>query len=108
MPVYSISPNPDRGLQERRTRYRYSVFERKLIFDKTRIYSRSFIVLKNQYDVIVYFTSYHNYVDAYEKGVCIPLASDAKTKMRYICAMLNYILIDNYESCGIGFRCSLC
>ncbi len=102
MPVYSISPNSDRGLQERRTRYRYSVFERKLIFDKTRIYSRSFIVLKNQYDVIVYFTSYHNYVDAYEKGVCIPLASDAKTKMRYICAMLNYILIDNYESFGIS------
>lgn len=102
MPVYSLNSNADQEFHDRRTRYRYSVFEHKLVFNETRAYSRSFIVLKNQYDVIVHFTCYHNFIDAYEKGVCIPLASDAKAKMRYICAMLNYILIDNYGEFGIG------
>jgi len=67
-----------------RSRYRYTVFEHKLIFDVTNTYTRSFIVLKNQYDVIVYFTSFHNYLDAYEKGVYIPLTSDVKEKMHYV------------------------
>ena len=102
MPVYSLNPSVDQELRNRKTRYRYSVFEHTLVFDETRVYPRSFIVLKNQYNVIVHFTCFHNYVDAYEKGVCIPLASDAKAKMRYICAMLNYILIDHYEEFGAG------
>jgi integrase len=58
-------------------------------------------VLKNQYNVIVHFTCLHNYIDVYARGVCAPLTGDAKTKMHYVCAMLNYILIDNYEAFGI-------
>jgi len=81
--------------------YRYGVYEHRMIFDNKNVYSRSFIVLKNQYGIIVHFTCFHNYVDAYERGVCVPLASDAKSKMYYICKMLNYILIDNYETFGI-------
>ena len=77
-----------------------------MIFDNKNAYSRSFIVLKNQYGIIVHFTCLHNYVDAYERGVCVPLASDAKSKMYYICKMLNYILIDNYEAFGNG--CPYC
>ena len=84
------------------TRYRYAVFEHKLVFDAKNAYTRSFIVIKNQYDVIVRFTGFHNYIDAYEKGVCVPLTSDAKAKMHYVCAMLNYILIDNHDVFGVG------
>lgn len=80
-----------------RNHYRYTVYEHQLLADNKSSYSRSFIVLKNQYDVIVYFTSFHSYIDSYEQGVCVPLASDVKAKLHYICAMLNYIVIDNYE-----------
>jgi len=85
-----------------RESYRYGVYSHKLVQGAGNAYTRSFIVLKNQYDVIVHFTCFHNYIDVYEKGVCVPLASDAKAKMHYVCAMLNYILIDNYADYGIG------
>ena len=84
-----------------RENYRYAVYEHKLVFDATNAYARSFIVVKNQYGVIVHFTSFHNYIDAYTKGVCIPLAGDAKAKMHYVCAMLNYIFIENHETFGV-------
>lgn len=80
-----------------RTRYRYSVFEHRLTFDGQASYARSFIVLKNQYDVIVHFTSFHNYIGTYEKNVYVPMGSDVKAKMHYVCAALNCILISNYN-----------
>jgi len=85
-----------------RENYRYAVYEHNLVFNAETAYTRSFIVLKNHYDVIVHFTCFHNYIDAYAKGVCRPISSDAKAKMHYICTMLNFILIDNYENFGIG------
>ena len=102
MAVIELSHKSDWETQRWRTRYRYAVYEHKLVFDAASAYARSFIVIKNQYDIIVHFTCFHNYIDAYEKGVCVPMASDAKAKMHYICAMLNYILIDNYDTFGIG------
>lgn len=77
--------------------YRYAVYEHKLVTDDGLSYIRSFIVLKNQYGVIVRFTRLHNYTGAYNGRAVRPLASDAKARMHYICMMLNYILIENYE-----------
>jgi hypothetical protein len=57
--------------------------------------------VKNRYDVIVHFTGLHKFVDTYTKGICVPMTSDGKAKMYYVCAMLNYILIDNYDRFGI-------
>lgn len=45
-----------------RTRYRYAVYERKLVREGVLQYSRSFIVPKNQYGVIVHFTELHKQV----------------------------------------------
>lgn len=39
MSGYSINPNADREFHDRRTQYRYSVFEHKLVFDETRAYT---------------------------------------------------------------------
>ena len=83
-----------------RTRYRYAVYERKLVREGVLQYSRSFIVLKNQYGVIVHFTELHKYVVTYGDAVYRPLASDAREKLLYVCAMLNYVLVDHYESTG--------
>jgi integrase len=84
-----------------RAQYHYAVYEHRLIYDAARAYTRAFIVVKNQYDVIAHFTGLHKYVDAYAKGICVPMTSDGKTKMHYVCAMLNYILIENYEKFSI-------
>jgi integrase len=99
--VIKISHVDGRDVAGWRTQYRYAVYEHKLVLDVTNAYTRSFIVVKNQYDVIVHFTCFHNYIDAYAKGVCVPLASDAKTKMHYVCSMLNFILIENFETIGV-------
>ena len=77
--------------------YRYAVYEHRLITDDGLTYVRSFIVVKNKYDVIVRFTRLHNFTGAYDNRVFRPLASDANARMHYICMMLNYVLIDNYE-----------
>jgi len=102
MAIINMKNGGGRDAFSQRLRYRYAVYEHKLIFNGTNAYTRSFIVVKNQYDVIVHFTCFHNYIDAYEKGVCVPLASDAKAKLHYICTMLNYILIENCEVFKIG------
>ena len=80
-----------------RTRYRYAVYERKLIRDRATSYSRSFIVLKNQYGIIVHFTSLHRFVTTYGNSVYRPIASDVREKLLYVCEMLNYILIEHYD-----------
>ena len=80
-----------------RKNYRYAVYEHKLITNEGISYVRSFIVLKNHYGVIVRFTRLHNYTGAYYGRTIRPLASDDNARMHYVCLMLNYILIDNYE-----------
>lgn len=80
-----------------RKQYRYAVYEHKLVTKDGLSYIRSFIVLKNQYGVIVRFTRLHNYTGAYAARTVRQLASDANARMHYICMMMNYILIDNYE-----------
>jgi len=76
------------------------VYERKLTYDGTLAYSRCFIVLKNQYGVIVHFTNFHKYVVTHGDMVYRPLASGSCEKLLYVCSMLNYVLIDNYETTG--------
>jgi len=85
-----------------RTRYRYALYERRLIRDGTIAYSRSFIVLKNQYGVIVHFSNFHRYVARYGDAVYRPLASDAREKLLYVCEMLNYVLVDRHDITGAG------
>ncbi|MBR2562250.1 MAG: site-specific integrase [Clostridia bacterium] len=77
--------------------YRFAVYEHKLVTKDGLSFIRSFIVLKNRYGVIVRFTRLHNYTGAYSGRTARPLASDANARMHYICMMMNYTLIDNYE-----------
>lgn len=79
-----------------RQSYRYAVYEHKLLTSDGIQYSRSFIVIKNSYGVIIHFTKLHNFAGIYENKVFRPLTSDAKAKLYYICSMLNYILIEKY------------
>lgn len=80
-----------------REKYRYAVYDHKLIAKNGEVYVRSFIVIKNDLDVIVRFTNLHRYVGVYENKVFVPITSNTKNKMLYICKMLNYVLIKNYS-----------
>ena len=90
-----------------RKNYRYAVYEHKLIAPNGEICTRSFIVIKNKYDVIVHFTNLHRFVSSYENKVFVPINSDAKNRMLYVCKLLNYIIIENYERFRINHIFSL-
>jgi hypothetical protein len=82
---------------EWRMSYRYGLYSHRLIAANGEVYTRHFIVVKNRFGLIAHFTNLHNYVGVYDNKVFAPLVSDAETKLRYVCMMLNYILIDNYS-----------
>ncbi len=81
--------------------YRYAVYTHQLVSPDGIAYPRCFIVLKNDYKVIVYFTKLHRFVGVYEESVYRPLSSSAREKMIYITQMLNYILVDHKSVYGI-------
>jgi len=80
-----------------RRKYHYGLYGHKLIAVNGEVYTRYFIVVKNRFGVIARFTNLHNYAGIYEGKVFIPITSDAESKLRYICMMLNYILIRHYD-----------
>jgi integrase len=93
---------------EWRKEYRYGLYSHRLITAAGEVYTRHFIVIKNRYGLIARFTRFHNYVGVYEGKIFAPITSDAEMKMRYVCMMLNYILIQNYDKYEIDhvFRIS--
>ena len=84
-----------------RKAYRYGLYAHKLIANNGEVYERHFIVVKNRFGLIAHFTRLHNYVGVYDGKVFAPLTSDAETKLRYVCMMLNYILIEHYDKFNI-------
>lgn len=80
-----------------RCKYHYGLYDHKLIAANDEVYTRYFIVVKNHFGVIVRFTNLHNFAGIYDGKVFVPITSDAESKLRYICMMLNYILIRHYD-----------
>ena len=82
--------------------YHYAVYMHSDVMADKVQRAYPLIVLKNEYGVIVYFTSLHKYVRSYSHSTYRPATSDAGTKMKYICGMLNYIIIEKYEKYGVN------
>lgn len=82
---------------ECRENYHYGLYNHRLITKDGLTFTRSFIVIKNDYGVIVRFTNLHNYACIYENKVFVPIMSDAESRLHYICMMLNYVLIKHYD-----------
>jgi integrase len=91
----AIQDNPFRKV------YRYGVYKYQLTAPDGSVYTRPFIVIRNSHDVIVRFTNLHSYADGFGGRIFSPLVSDAEKKLYYVCKMLNYILIEQYERFGI-------
>ena len=88
--------------EEWRGNYRYGLYNHRLITKDGLTYTRSFIVIRNNFGVIVRFTNLHNYACIYENKVFVPIASDAEARLHYICMMLNYVLMKHYDKFRIN------
>jgi len=84
-----------------RHKYRYGLYAHKLIAPDGAVYTRSLIVLRNRYGDIVRFTKLHNFAEPFSGNICVPLSSGSNERLYNICAMLNYILIKQYEQFDI-------
>ena len=82
--------------------YHYAVYMYSDVMDDKVQREYPLIVLKNEYGVIVYFTCLHKYIRSYSNSAYRPVTSNASTKMKYICRMLNYVVIENYEKYGVN------
>lgn len=80
-----------------RGEYHYGLYGHRLITSDGEVYTRHFIVIKNRFGLIVRFTRLHNYVGVYDGKIFAPVVSDAEAKLRYVCMMLNYVLVEHYE-----------
>ncbi|MBQ3372684.1 MAG: site-specific integrase [Oscillospiraceae bacterium] len=80
---------------------RYAVYSVRNTVEDSLIYTRSFIVIKNGYGVIVRFTRFQEYAGVYERGTYRPITSNPEAKLYLICGMLNYCLVDHGARFGI-------
>ena len=83
------------------TQQRYAVYSFTASTPDGIAYTRSFIVVMNGYDIIVRFTRLQDYAGVYQKRTFIPISADPEAKLHYICAMLNYVLVEHGGEFGI-------
>ena len=80
---------------------RYSVYSLQNTTKDGLVFTRSFIVIKNGYHIIVRFTRFHEYTGVYARGTYRPITSNPEVKLYFICKMLNYTLVEHGSEFGI-------
>ena len=80
---------------------RYAVYSFSAATPDGIAFTRSFIVVVNGYDVITRFTRLQDYAGVYRAKTFIPISADPEAKLHYICAMLNYILVEHGADLGV-------
>ena len=102
MQMTVINPNqPPGSSRNPEIQQRYAVYSYTSAMPDGIAYTRSFIVVMNGYDVIVRFTRLQDYAGVYQKRSFIPISADPEAKLHYICAMLNYVLVEHGGEFGI-------
>ena len=97
-----INPNqPPGSSRNPEIQQRYAVYSYTSAMPDGIAYTRSFIVVMNGYDVIVRFTRLQDYAGVYQKRTFIPISADPEAKLHYICAMLNFVLVEHGGEFGI-------
>jgi len=81
--------------------YRYGLYFCKLTAPGGAVYTKPIIVLRNVFGDIVRFTGLHAFAEPYRGRISTPLTSSSNERLYHVCAMLNYILIEQYEKFGI-------
>lgn len=86
--------NPEKNM-------RYGVYAVQGVLDTGQAITRSFIVIRNGYGLIVKFTRLEEYVGFYSYKTYKPIGADPGPKLYYITSMLNYLLVDHGAELGI-------
>lgn len=74
---------------------KYAVYSYEGKLEDGMVFSRSFIVIRNGYGMIVRFTHLQDYAGVYRKGSYVPITSNPKARLHYICRMLNFIIVEH-------------
>ena len=80
---------------------RYGVYSIQGAIDSGQTFTRSFIVIRNGYGMIVRFTRLEQYVSFYQYKTYKPIDADPGSKLYYVTQMLNYVLVDHGEEFGL-------
>lgn len=81
--------------------FRYAVYSVQNRMDDGLVFTRSFIVVKNGYNVITRFTRFQEFAGIYAHGTYKPITANPETKLYFICGFLNYVLVDQRREFGI-------
>ena len=79
----------------------YAVYTAQELTPNGHQFTRSYIVLKDEYKNIVRFTRLEEYAGTYAGKAFAPVYSDAEQKCLYVTQMLNYILVGRGELYGV-------
>lgn len=90
-----IEMNPPEKVQ------RYAVYSVRNSTEEGLLYIRSFIVIKNDYDVITRFTNLQDFAGVYEKHTYRPLTADPQGKLYFVVAMLNHVVVAHGSENGV-------
>lgn len=74
---------------------KYAVYTYEGVMEDGTAFTRSFIVVKNDYQMIVRFTRLQDYAGVYRRGSFVPITSDPRPRLHYICRMLNFIIVEH-------------
>lgn len=77
------------------SRYRYTVEKVRMINENGEMFTASFIVIKNHYNVIVSFTRLEIFAIPFKNKPLRKFNYANQYKLEYICKALNFVLIDN-------------
>ena len=91
---YITSAQPEQTL-------RYAVYSVQNRMSDGLVYTRSFIVVKNGYNIIVRFTRLQEYAGIYAHGTYRPITANPEAKLYFICGFLNYVMVEHVNEFGI-------
>lgn len=91
--IISLAEEVARNKESPGEELRYAVYQYNASTEDGMAYTRSFIVVKNGYDVIVKFTRLHTFAGLYNGRTVVPITSNHTASLYYICCMLNFILV---------------
>lgn len=77
---------------------KYAVYSMEGEMEGGMTFTRSFIVIKNGYDMIVRFTRLQDYAGVYRRGSFVPITSNPRARLHYICRMLNFIIVEHGQA----------
>ena len=93
---------PFPGYNNRELQQRYTVYSYEASTPDGIAYTRSFIVVTNDYDVIIRFTRLQDYAGIYRMRTFLPISADPEAKLYAVCSMLNYVLVEHGKEFGIN------